>query len=63
MSLPRLVFVKECKDGETVYLAAGRNIQEVAPDDLYDPEVVGTYLLQEKRRIVKTVQAIKSSGR
>lgn len=60
MALPRIVFVKEEWDSDgTTYLLAGRNLEEVAPGEVNDPETVGTYVLKETRRFVKQVRVIE----
>lgn len=58
MALPKIVFVKEETDGDTTYLYAGKSLEDVAPIELNEPETVGTYVLKEKRKIVKQVRAV-----
>ena len=61
--LPKIVFVKELKDHEDeIYLAAGRSIEEVAQEDLNKEETVGTYVLKEKRRLVKQVRVVSTGA-
>lgn len=57
MALPKIVFVREEKERDgTKFLTVGRNLEEIAPDDLNAPEAYGMYVLQAKHKIIKQVR-------